>query len=204
MATFRLAHVAALCVAAACAEIAPSGSGLSVTSAALFRGEITAAAPPNYCISPAASRPDTGFVVMGRCAAASPVAADGFITVQVGGPASGITARDAADLRQILISDTGRAFLSSAGNADAISVQATEVEGDAVTVRFRDRGPAPVTGLDQTEWRGFFDVEGRLVTVAVRGLAAAPLGTDDGEVLLARTIAALRQANRGVVSATNS
>ncbi|MEL6574244.1 MAG: dihydroxy-acid dehydratase, partial [Pseudomonadota bacterium] len=81
------------------------------------------------------------------------------------------------------------------GAATTSARETTEVASEAVTVRFRDSNPAPVAGLQSTEWRGFFDVNGRLATVAVRGLSAAPLGTDDGEVLLARTIAAVRQAN---------
>lgn len=102
---------------------------------------------------------------------------------------------EAATLRGLLQSDAGRAMLSRDGLADQITVTASDVAGDAVIVRFRDRGAPPVLGLERTEWRAFFDVNGRMTTVAIRGLAAAPLGTDDGQLLLARTISAVRGAN---------
>jgi len=53
----------------------------------------------------------------------------------------------------------------------------------------------PVAGLQKTEWRGFFEVDGRLATVAVRGIAEDPLADRDGRALLERTITAVQLAN---------
>lgn len=181
-----------------CADITGSGTDAEVTSLPLFGGEAVVTSPSDYCIAPGASSPATGFAVMGRCADAAPGSPEGFVTVQMGPAGSGLSTADATALEDLLQSEAGRGLLSSNGAAAAVTVETTEVEGDAVTVRFRDRGPAPVEGVQATEWRGFFDVGGRLATVSVRGLTVAPMGTDDGEVLLARTIAALRTAN-GVV-----
>ncbi len=186
----------AFCVLSACAEIAGFGLGADeVTRLSLYDGGVVASAPPGYCIATAASRPSAGMVVMGRCDDASSGGADGFVTLQVGAPATGLSRQDAVDLQDLLRSEAGRGVLSQTGNAAAIRVEDTELAGTTVTVRFQDLDPPPIAGLQSTEWRGFFDVGGRLATVAVRGLVAAPMGTDDGEVLLAQVIRSVRQAN---------
>ena len=201
-------HRAAICVGlgflGACADITGTDEGLTATTLSLLGGEAVARSPRDYCISPSASRPAAGFAIMGRCATASPNSNDGFITLQIGAAGSGFAPSEAEALRQLLQSDAGRGLLSQDGNGAAVRVNATDVAGDTVIVRFQDRGATPVPGLQTTEWRGFFDVNGRLATVSVRGLAAAPLGTDDGEVLLARTIAEVRQANGVASDSSNS
>lgn len=193
---FRALYLVACFALTACAGITGFGSPQGeVASLPLYGGQVVAASPANYCIAPSASRPTEGFAVLVRCQEAGPGTADAFVTLQIGATDSGLTPNEAAELRTILQSGTGRGLLSQTGAATTIAVEATEVAGDIVTVRFRDVAPPPVAGLQSTEWRGFFGVNGRLATVAVRGLAAAPLGTDDGEVLLGQTIAAVRQAN---------
>ncbi|MEL6572635.1 MAG: hypothetical protein AAFQ64_13295 [Pseudomonadota bacterium] len=186
----------ALAALVACADITSFGTpSTETTTLRLLGGQAVAAAPQDFCIAQSVSRPADGFVVMARCESAEGPSAEGVITLQVGEAGTGLAASDATALRELLRSETGRALLSQSGDADAISVETTEVAEDAVTVRFRDREPAPIAGLQSTEWRGFLDVNGRLATIAVRGLAAAPLGTDDGEILLAQSIAAVRRAN---------
>jgi len=66
---------------------------------------------------------------------------------------------------------------------------------DEVFLRFRDRAPAVVAGLEQAEWRAFLDVNGHLTTIGVRGLARAPMSPDRGLRLLEQAIRAVRSAN---------
>lgn len=190
------ASLLALAALTACADIALFDTTASETNILrLYGGQVVAVAPEDYCIARNVSRPSDGFAVMAGCDTATGVGADAVVTLQVGEPGTGLSTADATALRELLNGDAGRSLLSQTGNAAAIRVEATDIERDAVTVRFRDSDPAPIAGLQSTEWRGFFDLDGRLATIAVRGLQSAPLGTDDGEILLARTIAAVRQAN---------
>lgn len=192
----RAASLFALAALVSCADITPfGGQSAETTTLRLLGGQAVAVAPQDFCIAQGVSRPTDGFVVMARCDSAEGASAEGVITLQVGEAGTGLATSDAPALRDLLRSEAGRALLSQSGDAGAITVETTEVAEDAVTVRFRDSEPAPIAGLQSTEWRGFFDVNGRLATIAVRGLVAAPLGTDDGEILLAQSIAAVRRAN---------
>ncbi len=195
----RAGSVLALTLLAACADIVGfGGGGPQITRLALFDGTVVAATPARYCIATTVSRPADGFAVMAPCGVINgsdgPATADGFVTVQVG-PFGSTLGADLDTLPALLRSDAGKALLNDAGNADSIRVQNTALAGGGATVRFLDLSPPPVTGLQQTEWRGFVDIGSRMATIAVRGLDTAPLGTDDGQILLEQVMQSLQRAN---------
>lgn len=204
----RISVASALCVLAAC-DITGSGpSGPQVTSLALYDGSVTVTAPQNYCIASQASRPIEGFGVLVNCTTlrgdGNVTAPKGVVTIQVAQPGTALSPSDAAGLAALVQTDTGRALLSQSGTATDISVQSARQSGDTVLVRFVDAAPPPIAGLHTTEWRAFLAVNGRLATVAVRGLADAPLGTDEGAQLLDRVILALQSANAPAERPTDS
>ncbi len=167
---------------AACAPTEP------VRSLALLDGEIMATTPDGYCVDRRASRPGDGFAVMAPCATlgandASP-GAIGVATVQIGPPESGAVAGSETALRDLLESEAGAALLSASGEAEAITILNSQALDNTVTVHFTDAGAAPIAGLQGEEWRAFKDINGRLVTVAVRGLVTAPLQDGTGAWLL--------------------
>lgn len=164
-------------------------------SMALVGGDITAATPPGYCLDGSASRPGDGFAVIAPCAAfggddAVPRVV-GVATIQVGLPDSGIVAGAETGLRDLLVSDAGAALLSAAGGADTITVLGSQVQDNMVKVHFTDTAAPPMAGLQDHEWRAFLDLKGRLVTVAVRGPADAPLTDGTGAWLLDQLVNAL-------------
>lgn len=168
--------------AVACTPVPP------VKSLALVDGDIIATAPAGYCVDPGASNAGNGFAVMAPCATlggndSAPVAL-GVATVQVGPPDSGTVTGAEEALRGLLASSAGAVLLSPDGEAEAITVIKTDVEDNTVTVHFSDEGPPPIAGLATEEWRAFTDINGRLVTVAIRGLATAPLPDGTGAWLL--------------------
>ena len=173
---------AGLWTLAACTPAEP------VRSLALLDGEITATTPDGYCVDQRASKPGDGFVVMAPCAtlgAGDPApGAIGVATVQVGPPDSGAVAGSETALRDLLESEAGAVLLSTNGEAEAITILNSQALDNAVTVHFTDTGNAPMAGLQGEEWRAFTDIDGRLVTVAVRGLATAPLQDGTGAWLL--------------------
>jgi len=97
-------------------------------------------------------------------------------------------------LRDYLITDDGAGLLSQTGNADDIEILSSQAFDGRVMIHFTDAGAPPVAGLQTEEWRAFTDVNGRLVTIAVRGLAAAPLQDGPGASLLKLILAGVTVA----------
>ncbi len=182
-----LIGTAALLALTACTLSAPE------RAMTLGGGDIFLQAPDGYCVDSIASRPSRDFAVLAPCASLGETSARpdviGLVTVQAGAAASGEIARDEIALRDFLITENGTALLSQTGKADEIEVLSTQAFGDQVMVHFTDAGSPPVAGLQNEEWRAFRNVGGRLITIGVRGLAAAPLQDGPGAALLKLVVA---------------
>ncbi|MFQ1701073.1 dihydroxy-acid dehydratase [Loktanella agnita] len=169
-----------------------------VQSVALMGGAVTATTPPGYCVDTRASRPGEGFALMAPCATLGvnmpAPSALGVTTVQVGPPDSQTVTATEASLRDMLESEAGAVLLSSDGQPDTVTVLGSQALRNRVTVHFTDEGPPPLPGLQREEWRAFTDIDGRLVTVAVRGLATAPLHDGTGAWLLSLVVQGLTAA----------
>lgn len=168
-------------------------------SMALADGEVVVATPTGYCIDERTSRPARGFVVMAGCALVSDEpsmpAIDGLITVQVGEADTAFVADDEEALRTLLATAQGASVLSPTGDPTAIEIDRLESRDGVVYVHFLDQSPPPADGLEQLEWRAFFDLGTRLATVTIRGFERTPLDTDDGLSLLRRAVATIRDAS---------
>lgn len=164
-----------------------------------------AEAPSGYCVDRVASQPANDFAILAPCAtlggadAIPPVV--GVATVQVGPADSGAIAADEIALRDYLITDDGATLLSQDGDAERVDVLSTQAFDDRVMIHFTDTGAPPFAGLQNEEWRAFADVNGRLVTVAVRGLSTAPLTDGPGATLLKLILAGVRGAAEVVAEA---
>jgi hypothetical protein len=166
---------------------------------AMLDGSVTVRGPQGYCVDQAASRPASGFAVLGACGLFSGTiampATDGFITVQIGAPESAAVEGSEVALSDILRSRQGATLLSSNGRPQTIFVDQMERSAGLVAVHFSDSAEPMVEGLEQQEWRAFLDISGRLTTVGVRGYLRAPMTSGQGLALLYETVAALRGAN---------
>jgi hypothetical protein len=191
-----LAVVLALVGVTACDTPLP---GQGTRSLGLYGGAVTVQGPEGYCVDPGASRPDSGFAVMGACgllvAAGMMPQTDGFITVQVGAAGTATVAGSEGDLAELLRTPQGAALLTDAGNARTVTLGQIDRGEGLVSVRFADSAAPPVEGLMQEEWRAFLDLDDRLVTIGVRGYARAPLTAGQAQGLLYGTVDALRRAN---------
>lgn len=167
----------------------------------MMEGDVVVAAPTGYCIDERTSRPARGFVVMAGCALVSDEqsmpATDGLITVQVGEAETAFVDEDEEALRSLLATAQGAAVLSPNGDPTAIEIDRLENRDGVVYVHFVDKGRPPVDGLEQLEWRAFFDLGTRLATVTVRGFERSPLDTEQGLLLLRRAVATIRDASTG-------
>jgi hypothetical protein len=145
-------------------------------------------APTGYCVDGTASKPHNGFAVVAPCVTlggTQPTPSTVAVaTIQVGPEGSGAVTGSETALRDFLESDAGTALLSTTGDSDTVtSIEAQAADG-RVIVRFNDSAPHGLPGLQSLEWRAFKDVNGRLVTIALRGLASMPLNDSTGIRLL--------------------
>jgi hypothetical protein len=162
----------------------------------LGQGAIIATSPSGYCIDSVASQPARNFAILAPCVALGHATSApnvvGVATVQVGPEDSGQIAADELALRDFLITNEGARMLSAANDPEAVDILSTQAFDDRVMVHFTDQGPPPLAGLQKEEWRAFANINGRLVTVSVRGLATAPLRDGPGATLLKQVLAGVR------------
>jgi hypothetical protein len=179
--------------------VAPPG-GAPVRAVALYDGGVVAQGPAGFCIDLGASRPATGFAVLGPCpvlpdAGAGPAGATGLITLQVGPEGSAAVTGAEPELQAYLRSVDGFRLLSDQGRPDTVTLIGSDSAPGVVLVRLEDRGPPLAPGLSSRELRAFVDLAGRLATVTLRALDRAPLTERDADALLVAAIATLRAAN---------
>jgi hypothetical protein len=168
---------------------------------AVADGAVTVAGPAGYCVDRSLSRigGSEAFVVLGSCAAFSPVA-----TRPQGTPAvltATVSAEPAAppepgDLERFLRSPQGRAAISRTGHAETVEILSARREQGVLLLHIRDEsagaeGPA----TDPAYWRAVFGLNGRLVTATVLAFADRPLSRDQGFRLLAAFVDRLKAAN---------
>ena len=167
---------------AACTPVATQNSLVFSES------NIIVQAPTGYCVDGPASEPETGFAVLGLCATlggtqGTPGTA-AVATIQIGPAGSGSVSGSETAMRDFLETPAGAAILSGSGQSNTVSAVDARAADGRVTVQFSDSAPHSMAGLQTHEWRAFKDVNGRLVTIALRGLASAPLDDSTGIWLL--------------------
>lgn len=182
-----------LCGMLAIAACTPPGPSKSVS---LADGAILAIPPAGYCVDNLASQPRRDFAVLAPCVTLGGTqgvpAVIGMATIQVGPADSGSIAQDEIALRDFLITEAGADLLSHEGDASDVTILSTQAFSDQVMVHFADAGAPPIPGMQAEEWRAFSDIDGRLVTIGVRGLLAAPLQDGPGAGLLKQILSGVQ------------
>lgn len=181
---------------AACTPPAPS------QTVSLADGAIVAIPPAGYCVDNLASQPRRDFAVLAPCATlGGPQGVPsviGMATIQIGPNDSGSIAQDEIALRDFLITDAGTGLLSQGGDASDVTILSTQAFSDQVMVHFADAGARPFAGLQAEEWRAFRNIDGRLVTIGVRGLSSAPLLDGPGAGLLKQILAGVQSTTEDI------
>jgi hypothetical protein len=95
----------------------------------------------------------------------------------------------------------GHASRRRDGRPQSVAVIDSVIRDGALIVHLRDRSPPPAPGLSPTYRRAFLDVGDALVSIAVLGVDADPMGNAQSRALLAAGIAAIRAANAAPVLA---
>lgn len=175
----------AACEMGAGLELPSVFSSDGVRSIDVMDGWGTIRAPRGYCVSPETSRPADGFVTMAPCyiAAGSGNAPqyEGLITVQVGAAQSAIVQGNEAEMLAFLQDDAG---LTVIADRPGLSTIGGQVHGSVVEILIQEGLSANISGVKPHEWRAFLDVDGRLVTIAVRPFALNPISDSEALELL--------------------
>ena len=201
----RLLCAGAVGLLAACNGAFPGSSATPVEALAVSGGAVTVAGPPDYCVNAATSRGQDGFALLAPCATLGKGGAIPFrnavIAVQVGDAGSAAVRGSESAMAGLLETAAGAQLLSRTGDPARITVRETGFSNGTVFVIYDDANPVPIEGTQTREWRGFFDLGDRLVTISLRGLKSAPLSSESGTTLLKQAVEAVRAANLGGVPA---
>jgi hypothetical protein len=167
---------------------------------------VTITGPRGFCVDPTATRNsnDTGFVLLGNCAAISGSARarqpdiSAVLTAAISAPSSGasLTANLEA-LEVFFLSEDGRALLSRSGEAASVQILDTRVEQGMFLLHARDTSAGDVVGVASDYWRAYMEIGARLASLSVLALEDAEVSDMQALETLTRFAAAVQTANRG-------
>lgn len=207
----RISEAGAALVAAfllaACDPAGVSGAAPGRVTVKAGGQPITIAAPAGFCVDArSTSVTSTGaFVLLGDCVllgkgapAESRPTVGAALTASVssgglgdGGPAT----QSLADLERYVRTPRGRALVGRGGEPDRVRILATETRAGVLYVLVEDRGAQPITGADPRFWRGFLEVNGRLLGISEIGFDGARRDPRESFVLLVGFADAIQRAN---------
>lgn len=178
----------------------PNATSAGIRTLSLLDGSVRVRSPDGYCIDQGASDAASGFVVLAGCALMSEDVAlmpslDGLITVQFGAADTASVGADEEAFAEFLTSDAGKGVLSLDGSPGSIGTVSTVVDEGIVLARFEDTSGPVFGGTSGPQWRGFVDLNGRLVTVSVLSFDRAPLSRAEGQRLMSVALVELINAN---------
>lgn len=182
------------------ALLATPGANPGIRTLSVMGGTQKVRGPDGYCVDRRTSRPTSGFAVLAGCALVSDAAVmpsvSGIITVQFGRSGTAIVGEDPEALAALMRTDRGRALLSQTGDPATVTVRDVRASADRVTeVYFTDTAPGEIGGVQADQWRAFFDLDDRLVTLGVRGTDHDPLSQSEGTALLRAAVAEILRIN---------
>lgn|GEM_PF-548528 len=145
-------------------------------------GKVAITGPEGYCIDETGSSlRDTGaFVLLGSCRAIShnpddPHPAHPMVLTASVAPGGGAADDAALDrLAGFFASDAGRAALSRSQDADTVSVEQVSRGDGALFLQVTDSSPNGLGAVDDTYWRGLFQVNDHMITVTATGFSGRP------------------------------
>lgn len=150
-----------------------------------------------YCISDRQSK-DTragAFVVMAPCPGPDAGAAKGLVLINVLAAKALQDALEADEMDAFFKSEEGRSALSSKGRGEDMEILGTMGDKGAYIVHSRDRTGPVIPDTSDEQWRMFFVVAERLVSISIVNFTDAPLS--DGEIFarMKKIAARIRQLN---------
>jgi len=198
---------------AACAVLAACGTGFGTrpapTEVTVTADAIAITGPAGYCVDPTATRDtgDTGFVLLGNCAAiansrrAAQPATPAVLTAAVSAPSDGGPLADSLDeLDAFFRSDDGRRLISRSGEAATVTVLDTALEGEVFFLHAADTSAGTIDGVQGDYWRAYLDVGSRIATLSVVALEDRALSREESLATLRGFVQSVQAANAGTAA----
>lgn len=150
-----------------------------------YSGAVTFTAPDGYCFDPLTTRRDRGFALMVGCerlgfSALWQKDKGGIVTVQVGPKAKVPVKGYENALARLLTQDNLRGVLSGIGKAKVMDVATSP----GLVRAYLSGGKAKNKPGVGPEWRAFFDLDGRMVVLSLRGTKDAGISKSRGMAFL--------------------
>ncbi len=174
------------------------------TEVAVTQDLIVITGPEGYCVDPTATRSseDTGFVLMGNCAAIAnsrrvvQPATPAVLTAAVAAPSAGGRLADSmGGLDAFFRSEDGLRLVSRAGDPSTVTILETLIDGDVFLLNASDSSEGAIEGVQPDYWRAYLDIGDRLATLSVIALEDRALSREESLETLRGFVAAVRQAN---------
>ncbi|MEX3017431.1 hypothetical protein [Gymnodinialimonas hymeniacidonis] len=209
----RLTLLGPAVLLAACVSLG-GGDGSAPREVQVTADAVTITGPRGFCVDPTSTRNegDTGFVLLGNCAAISGRARaqqpdiPAVLTAAVGARSDGGGALTAnlGELDGLFRSDAGRGLLSRSGDPASVTILETRVAGDMFLLHARDTSAGALGGVAQDYWRAYMDVGPRLATLSVLALADQEVSDQDALLTLTAFADAVQSANSGNAAGANA
>lgn len=200
--------VIALVVAACSSSRLGTMSARSRTTTISVAGKgIAIEGPPGFCVDKQVSQTggDPAFVLLGNCGVVSPSAGSqqpavkALLTASVADNKQAVFGvfNSGVKLDRFFRSRKGRRALSRSSNPATVSVLDTFQKDGMFFLRARDTSKGIVPGASQNYWRGYFDLEGEIVSVSVIGFKSKPLPPAKSLATLREFASLIRKRNTG-------
>ena len=196
------------------ASFTGTGSNRALSEITVTADRIVLRGPTGFCVDPKSSqhRPSQAFVVFGNCAAISGndehpqpfVNAIATASVLPSGRNRPTIGESEVALAEFFASASGKAVLSSVGDANSVEILDSFSRNGAFFIHARDKAAPILPGTTNTYWRGYFDVKNSVVALSILGLKDTPVSSADGLQTLYDFGNALREgqasASKGAVT----
>ncbi|MDA0221899.1 MAG: hypothetical protein O3A08_02830 [Proteobacteria bacterium] len=184
----------------------PQGTTITVGGKSLV-----IAGPSGFCMDRSVSqiRADTAFVLLGNCAVVAPQnrgpqpKVKALLTATIAENLQGPVTETATDMDSFFRSEAGRTALSRASDPGTVRVLDSFESGGTYFLRSTDSSPGIVPDAAADNWRGYFDVDGQLISVSVIGFNSDPI-TPEASLDTARAFARAIQISNGNTISTAS
>lgn len=188
----------------------PSTEKAQGTTITVGGKNVVIAGPTGFCMDRSVSqiREDSAFVLLGNCAVVAPKSRSpqpkvkALLTATVAQNLQGTVADTATEMDMFFRSEDGRTALSRSSDPETVRILDSFETSGTYFLRSTDSSPGIVPDTANDNWRGYFDVNGQLVSVSVIGFNSDPISPDAGLETVRAFARAMQAGNNATAART--